>query len=298
MHPSLKSYLTLFAVISVAMLAAVKSAVAESTPDMQSLTPENAAFAARSLDFIDKMGKIYFDTAARLNGDDNRIEEMYRDNEEATWDVKVARGPVMEKAGHILTVVKKGTWQRETSWARFFVMTVHPKTPRVGIMQASFIVQFFPDDTSSVAGVIDIMPAAMHEDDLDEIRQAVEVVFQAYGKDGEKYRRQSCEGSEAEDMRYRRRSACVGGNFFGREMMSVTEENFSFYTEAYQTFVESYLDVLERRKDDPYTEEDMALQDEMRKNWFEDRLFVDPNTTNFTPYEIWSLYSLPPTVKF
>ncbi len=282
------------------MLTATASnnAIAETTADMANLTPENAAFASRSLDFIEKMGKIYFDTADRLNGIDNQLEELYRDNEDATWEVKVARGPVMEKAGHILTTVKKGTWQSETKWARFFVMTVHPKTPLVGIMQASFIVQFFPDDTSSVAGVIDIMPAAMHEDDLDEIRQAVDIVYQAYGKDGEKYRRQSCEGSGSEDMRYRRRSACVGGNFFGREMMSVTEENFTFYSEAYQTFVESYLDVLERRKDDHYTDDDIAIQDTMRKNWFEDRLFVDPNTTNFTPYEIWSLYSLPPTVKF
>ena len=133
-----------------------------------------------------------------------------------------------------------------------------------------------------------------------EIKQAVEAVYQAYGVDGEKYRQQSCVASEQEKdvEQYRRRAACVGGNFFGRDMMSVTEDNFQFMTEIYQTFVESFLKAVEKRQSDSYTEDDMAIQDAMRKGWFEDRLFADPNTTQFAPWEAWSLYSLPPLVKF
>ena len=210
----------------------------------------------------------------------------------------MARGPVMEKAGRIITIVKKPTFQPESLWTRYYVMTVHPKTPLIGIMQASFIIQFYPDGNSTLAGVMDVMVTAMSQEDLDEIKQAVEVVYQAHGFDGEKHRQMACKGSPEQNHTYRRRSACVGGGFFGRKMMGVTEDNLNFYMEAYQTFVEAYLDVLERRQDDPYTEDHMAAQDAMRKNWFEDRLFVDPNTTQFTPYETWSLYSLPPMVKF
>jgi hypothetical protein len=56
--------------------------------------------------------------------------------------------------------------------------------------------------------------------------------------------------------------------------------------------------IVERRMNDPYTDQDLAAQDAMRKNWLEDRFFSDPFTTSVTPYEAWSLYSLPPEVKF
>jgi hypothetical protein len=39
-------------------------------------------------------------------------------------------------------------------------------------------------------------------------------------------------------------------------------------------------------------------QVKMRLNWFEDRFFSDPFTTDVVPYQIWSLHSLPPIVKF
>ena len=43
---------------------------------------------------------------------------------------------------------------------------------------------------------------------------------------------------------------------------------------------------------------EFAYQDAMRLNWFEDRMYSDPFTTEVVPYEIWSLHSLPPEVKF
>ena len=63
-------------------------------------------------------------------------------------------------------------------------------------------------------------------------------------------------------------------------------------------FLDAYLTIVERRRDDPYTEEDLSAQDAMRLNWLEDRFYADPYTTNVTPYKAWSLYSLPPSVKF
>ena len=81
-------------------------------------------------------------------------------------------------------------------------------------------------------------------------------------------------------------------------MMDVTEKNFNFMTEAYERFIDAYMTLIEKRKDDPYTVQDIAAQDAMRRNWLEDMLFSDPFTTNITPYEVWSLSNLPPAVKF
>jgi hypothetical protein len=59
----------------------------------------------------------------------------------------------------------------------------------------------------------------------------------------------------------------------------------------------AYLVVVARRSADPYAETDLKVQDDVRKNWLEDRFFSDPDTTAVTPYDAWSLCSLPSTVK-
>ena len=296
-----KIFLTLSVWIVLTILAAssIRPVKAETAPDRAKLSPEATAFVSHTLEFIDKMNGIYFDAAARLNGVDNRLEQSELDTEYGNWDTQVARGPVIEKAGRTITVIKKPTFQADTLWSRYLVLAAHPKSPLVGTMQASFVVEFHKDGNSMVAGMIDIMPAATSEEDLAEIKNAVEAVYQAHGVDGAKYRQRSCVASAEElNVEHRRKAACVGGNFFGRDPMAVTEANFEFMTEIYQTFVESFLAIVEKRQNDAYTEADLALQDEMRRGWLEDRLFADPNTTQFAPWEAWSLYSLPPVVKF
>ncbi len=296
-----KIFLALSVWIALTFLAgpSIGLAEADSAPDTAKLSPEAAAFVSRTLEFIDKMNGIYFDAAAQLNGDDNRLEQRELDTENGNWDTQVARGPVIEKAGRTITVIKKPTFQADTLWSRYLVLAAHPRSPLVGTMQASFVVEFHKDGNSMVAGMIDIMPAATSDDDLAEIKSAVEVVYQAHGVDGAKYRQRSCVASAEEmNVEHRRKAACVGGNFFGRNPMAVTEANFEFMTEIYQTFVESFLAIVEKRRNDTYTDADLALQDEMRRGWLEDRLFADPNTTQFAPWEAWSLYSLPPVVKF
>ena len=296
-----KIFLALSGGIALTFLAgpSIGLAEADSAPDTATLSPEATAFASRTLEFIDKMNGIYFDAAARLNGADNRLEQRELDTENGHWDTQIARGPVIEKAGRTITVIKKPTFQADTLWSRYLVLAAHPKSPLVGTMQASFVVEFHKDGNSMVAGMIDVMPAATSDEDLAEIKSAVEVVYQAHGVDGAKYRQRSCVASAEEiNVEHRRKAACVGGNFFGRDPMKVTEANFEFMTEIYQTFVESFLAIVEKRRNDTYTDADLALQDEMRRGWLEDRMFADPNTTQFAPWEAWSLYSLPPVVKF
>ena len=296
-----KIFLTLSVWIVLTILAAlsIRLAAADTAPDTVKLSPEATAFVSRTLAFIDKMNGIYFDAAARLNGGDNRVEQRELDTENGNWDTQVARGPVIEKAGRTITVIKKPTFQADTLWSRYLVLAAHPKSPLVGTMQASFVVEFHKDGNSMVAGMIDVMPAATSDADLAEIKIALKVVYLAHGVDGNKYRQRSCIASAEEmNVEHRRKAACVGGNFFGRNPMAVTEANFEFMTEIYQTFVESFLAIVEKRQNDAYTDADLALQDEMRKGWLEDRLFADPNTTQFAPWEAWSLYSLPPVVKF
>lgn len=85
----------------------------------------------------------------------------------------------------------------------------------------------------------------------------------------------------------------MGESFYGTNLMTVTEENSRLMTEAYEQFLDAYITVAKRRRNDPYTEEDLSAQDAMGLNWLKDRFYADPYTTNVAPYKAWSLCSLP-----
>jgi coproporphyrinogen III oxidase len=276
----------------------------QASDNLEALKSEQAAFANRFSTFLERMDTMYFERVAQLNGN-SRVETKAMSNEYADYEVKVARGPVVEKGGRSLNITKKPTrsFQKPNLWSRYFLFDVHPKTPLVGMLHAAIVIQFYPDDTATIAGFLDILQTANREEDLAFLKQAMDEVYEKYGIDPTSHRKLSNEGHDEDDPlsvdnSRRRKTAQVGGSFYGSPLFSVTEENFSFMLEAYETMVVAYLDVVERRKDTPYGEVELAAQDAMRKNWLEDRFFSDPYTTGVTPYEIWSLMSLPPTVKF
>jgi coproporphyrinogen III oxidase len=280
-------FVTLFA-----LSAAIGTTVA------QELTAEQAAFTERALAFIDEMDTLYFERIAQLNGTE-AVEVLDFPTEYAGHNVQVARGPVVEKAGRMRVVPKKpkADFQRKRLWSRFFSVDVHPKSPKVGMLHAAFTLHYNPDGTSAIGGWVDVLPGASSPEDLAVLKQTMDRVFERYDVDPDPHRKMSCEGSPGEGQR-RREPACVGGSFYGRDMMAINEQNFRFMTEAYREFLIAYFDLIEKNQDASYTAEDLAKQDYMRRNWLEDRFFSDPYTGNVVPYEVWALSTLPPVVKF
>ena len=274
--------------------------------DIDSLPAEQAAFANRFLDFLERMDDTAFSRAAEMNGTDDN-EALTMDTDSASYDIRVARGPVVEKIGRTRSIVWKATErferERPAIWGRYFLIDIHPKSPLVGMLHATIVANFYDDGTSTIAGFLDVLRTAHHEEDLAYMRDAMDEVFEKYEVDATPYRRLSDDGFDEDDPLYMdgskwRKTEEVGGNFYGGRLFSVNEENFNFLTEAYEAMLDAYLTVVERRARTPYTEADLAAQDRMRKNWLEDRFFADPYTSTRTPYNAWSLYSLPPTVKF
>jgi coproporphyrinogen III oxidase len=286
--------------LATAVACTLRPAVAwsASSGEIQGLTAEQSALANRALTFLSDMDRLYFGRVAALNGD-LRIEVLEFPNDYADHQVQVARGPVVEKAGRMRVTTKKPTadFQDQRLWSRFFSVDIHPKSPLVGMLHAAFVMHFNPDGSSAIGGWVDVLPGASPAEDLEFLKQTMDAVFEKHGVDGTLHRKMSCEGTEGEGER-RRKPACVGGSFYGRDMMSVSEETFDFMTEAYSNFLEAYLSLIEKRRDDTFTASDLSLQDAMRRNWLEDRFFSDPFTGNVVPYEVWSLSTLPPAVKF
>ncbi len=264
----------------------------------QQLTPEQAAFAERTYAFMVEIDALYFGTLAKLNGTDE-VEVLDFPTEYGDHNVNVSRGPVVEKAGRMRVVHRKPKmeFQGKPIWSRFFSVDTHPATPKVGMLHAAFTINFKEDGSSMVGGWVDVLPGAMPAEDLARLKKAMDRIFTDYGIDPEPHRTMSCEGSPGEGER-RREPACVGGSFYGRDMMVVNDKNFNFMSEFYREFLLIYLDLIGRHRATPYTDEDLAKQDYMRRNWLEDRFFSDPYTGNVVPYEVWALSTLPPVVKF
>ncbi len=264
----------------------------------QDLTAEQAVFTDRAMAFMDEMDALYFGRIAQLNGT-KEVEVLEFPTEYSGHNVRVARGPVVEKAGRMraVPIKPKADFQTKRLWSRFFSIDAHPKSPRVGMLHAAFTLHYNPDGTSAIGGWVDVLPGASSPEDLAVLKQTMDRVFERYDVDPDPHRKMSCEGSPGEGQR-RREPACVGGSFYGRDMMAINEQNFRFMTEAYREFLIAYFDLIEMNQDASYTAEDLAKQDYMRRNWLEDRFFSDPYTGNVVPYEVWALSTLPPVVKF
>jgi coproporphyrinogen III oxidase len=265
------------------------------------LNEAQQAFAARTLAFIDEMDAKYFARAAEIDAG-LVLESKDFNYDFARYETRVGRGPDVEKIGRMIGIIFEptGEVQEPTVFGRYFGIDVHAKNPNVGFLHAAFLVQYYPDGKSAVGGILSLLPGAAHEEDLAMMKAALDEVFDKHGVDGTPFRKRGCEGSDQNvDPRFHRRPACVGGSFFGYPMMSVTEDNFLFMTEAYDRFLETFLMIVEKRKDEHYTDADIALQDAMRLNWFEDQMLADPYAASgITPYEVWALAFLPPVVKF
>ena len=300
MTSSLKVRLTVIVLVVTVLLTLIALIWSPpvANPEYSRLSAEQTAKAERALEFLDEIEALYFGTVAKMNGNDE-IESVDINDEFALRNVKVMRGPVVEKAGRMRTrtLKPKADFQEVRLWTRFFSADVHPKTPKVGMLHAAITMHFDADGGSAVAGWVDILPAATSAEDLAHLKAVADAIFTKYGKDPAPHRKMSIEGSEGEGTR-RREPAGVGGSYYGRNLMPWTEENFAFMTEMYREFFVAYLDLIDKRKNEPVTAEEIAKQDYQRRNWWEDRWYSDPYTRNVVPMDVWALSTLPPEVKF
>ena len=147
-------------------------------------TSEQQELANRYLDFIDRMEERYFGRMEELNGE-TTYEEKYLTTEYAEWDMKVARGPVVEKGGRMLGMETKGVpdspSREDVVWGRFYSFDIHPKTPLVGHIHAVILLQLYPDGTSAAAGWLGVMPGTRVQEDLDYLKATMDAVFAVRG---------------------------------------------------------------------------------------------------------------------
>ncbi len=275
-----------------------------SDTEREKLSDEQEAFAVRIMEFLRAMDEKHIGRAMALNGSED-IERRDFVYDFADYETRVTRGPVVEKIGRMMGRTKRpnSDLQKETNFSRFFGIDVHPKSPKVGMLHATLVFQFVSDGTSHIGGWVDALQPgeAMSKDDIALLKQTLDADLLEHDVDGTGFRERVCGKLyiSLEKGKYDRRGACAGASYYGPDMMPINEKNLTFIIDAYDSFFSAYMDIIEARKDEPITDEDIAAQEAMRKNWFEDQTFADPYAAQqITPYEVWSFTFLPPAVKF
>ncbi|MFQ5635120.1 MAG: hypothetical protein ACE5G3_07300 [Gammaproteobacteria bacterium] len=251
--------------------------------------------------FVAEMDDKYFARVGKLNGG-LELEDRVAETEYSDFELRVARGNVMEKAGRMLSNGKKlspGRGDGVLTWGRFYSLDMHPKTPLVGMLHATIVLQMFADGSVATGGWLGVMPGAKVDADLARLKRVADEYFAARGKDPGLYRRLICKGTHETVSEFRRRPACVGVSFYGPPVYrDDPEASIRFIAGLFDEFVGAYMDITEERADDPFTAEDLRAQDAMRRRWLVDQLFSDPFASKIVPFDVWSFANVPPVIRF
>jgi coproporphyrinogen III oxidase len=296
----------IFRIVAISWLlilaTATSSAWAGGHERLDERTAEQQELASRFQDFIDRMEVKYFTRMEALNGETS-FEEKYITTDYAEWDMRVARGPVVQKGGRMLGMETNSPpnspGREDVVWGRFYSLDIHPKTPFVGQIHAVILLQLYANGESAALGWLGVMPGTRVQEDLDYLKETMDAVFAKHEKDSSLYRRLICKGTEDTITEFRRKPACVGASFYGppiyRESAS---KSLDFMMDAYEGFTDAYFDTIEKRQDDPVTQADIAAQKRMRMEWLVDQLFSDPFASDSVPFEVWSFGNVAPEIHF
>lgn len=294
---------SLLALILVVMILSSTAQAGGPGNSLGELTPEQAKVARQMLDFMTGIESRFWSKVEALNGvkpGRAKVESLVMDpKDNGHYEVRVQRGPVVEKAGvmTVQTIIEKPPFIIGGKWNRFIEVAGHPKSPLVGMLHATFSMQFSSKGVGNIGATIDMMKAAQKPEDLALFDERITAVFRKHGVDREKYRGKGCSQKREGFWKYYRPGTCTGVSMYGPDMLA-DEQHFQLVSDLYRTAVDTYFELVQKREHEPYTAADLAAQDAMRKGWLEDQLFWDVLAKKFVPYEAWSAVNAPPVVKW
>ncbi|MEQ1801952.1 MAG: hypothetical protein ABL989_08535 [Gammaproteobacteria bacterium] len=269
------------------------------------LSPEHQALARRMVSFMDRADAKYFARVQALNGTPGAPaagDVLDRETDDSIYNVRVTRGPVVEKLGRMIADGKKtqpGRREGVLVWSRFYSLDVHPQTPLVGMLHATLVLQFYEDGTGFAGGWLGVMNGTRVDEDMTALASVVDTHFAAYDRNPAVYRSLIVKGTDDTIADFRRRPDPSGVSFYGPPVFpGDVARSYELIEGLFEKFTDAYLDLVPKRNGAPVTTDDVSRQDVMRKRWLVDQLYSDPFASKLVPFEVWSLANVPPTVRF
>lgn len=294
-----------FSAILGVIMGGLSTVPAAADSRLERLSPENQAVARRMVAFMERADRKYFARAQALNGSTappSGSDVLSRETDDSIYDVRVTRGPVVEKFGRMIAEGKKtqpGRTEGELVWSRFYSIDVHPETPLVGMLHATLVVQFYADGTGFAGGWLGVMNGTRVEADMAALTGLVDQHFASYDKSPAVYRSLIVKGTDDTISEFRRRPDPSGVSFYGPPVFrGDVARSYELVESLFEKFTDAYLDLIPAKAGVKVTADDVARRDAMRKRWLVDQLYSDPFASKLVPFEIWSLANVPPTVRF
>lgn len=163
-------------------------------------------------------------------------------------------------------------------------MVLHPKNPMAPTVHLNY--RYFetcnPDGSSQAwwfGGGCDLTPSYLFEEDAAHFHKTIKAACDKH--DAGYYPRFKKWCDEYFSIPHRGESRGVGGIFFDDldESQAPKEDSFSFIQDCLESFLPSYMPILERRKDMPFTEAEKEWQQIRRGRYVEFNLVHDRGTS-------------------
>lgn len=229
----------------------------------------------------------------------------------------ISKGDVFEKGGVNISTVhgelpepikKHFNVEDGWFWAGGISLVVHPKSPMIPTVHANFRYFELYDDEEMMhpvdgwfGGGADLTPYYLYEEDARHFHQVFKDVCDKHGDDLYPDFKKQCD--EYFYNSHRNEARGVGGLFFDylrADDKRTLEDWHSFVQDTGNVFLDSYIPIVEKRKDETYGEEERYWQEIRRGRYVEFNLIHDRGTlfglkTNGRIESI--LMSLPPEVR-
>ncbi len=176
-------------------------------------------------------------------------------------------------------------------------LVLHPRSPLVPTVHANF--RYLTHGSKAwFGGGGDLTPYYPFKEDGVHFHRAWKHVCDAHASVAN-FTKMKADCDEYFHLKHRNEARGIGGIFF--DYMDATEAAFAFVRDAGNTFLKSYVPIVERRKSLPYTPEQRFFQEYRRGRYVEFNLVYDRGTvfglkTDGRTESI--LMSLPPVVRY
>jgi coproporphyrinogen III oxidase len=245
------------------------------------------------INYYRQLNKTALDGFKRLNRTD-RVEHKKWKVPAGTWEVSVVRGRVLEKAStSCISLKTKNTLTGADTTFNVFQIKIYPASPRIPIMLCNMENRVAADDI--FAGFLDVAAAAARKDDLKFLQRKIRNVTEKYGQDYEVLR------AKLKDMYWMEPwDKAINAEIGIR--LELGGGQAALVREAGLTWLESYFELVEKRKREQFTEKQRALMYDARARIMEYYLLKDISVKVAqklgVPLEALSLGHFAPVIRY
>jgi coproporphyrinogen III oxidase len=244
-------------------------------------------------EYFNKVQEEALEGFKKLN-DTGKVEQKKWDGPLGNWDIHVVRGKVFEKATVArITIETKHPDTGEDAVFDTLQAKVFPVSPRLPILIFNF--EHMAAKENRFLGMLDVAPVIAVEEDLHLLRTGMKRITEKHGENYEALSNQMAHIYKLDQWE----KPLNGG--IGISLL-LPDKQSDLVKEAGFHLLRSYLAIVEKRKQEPYSEEDIALRDSAWTRMLEYYFLGDQSfivaVQQGAPLEALTLTFLPPAARY